>query len=199
MQCHREKENRFCRAVATERLYFFRRRMCYDGAMARKYLTPPYADEFDDDPLAEDAAPLAQPPPQDPMVALANADLAELFGPQGAIAQRLPDYELRPSQLEMAESVKRAILAHHHALVEAPTGTGKSIAYLIPAILSGKTVVVSTANKALQSQLYQKDLPFLRTVLGMEIPAVVVKGRSNYVCNLKWEKETTAQKSYRPL
>ena len=103
-------------------------------------------------------------------------------------------YEQRPSQVEMAAGVRQAILEHKHALIEAPTGTGKSIAYLVPAILSGKTVVVSTANKSLQSQLFQKDIPFLRQVLGREIRAVVVKGRSNYVCNLKWEKELAEQK-----
>ena len=94
----------------------------------------------------------------------------------------------------MAAAIQQAILDHAHALIEAPTGTGKSIAYLVPAILSGKTVVVSTANKSLQSQLFQKDIPFLRQVLGQEISAVLVKGRSNFVCNYKWEKELAEQK-----
>jgi ATP-dependent DNA helicase DinG len=93
----------------------------------------------------------------------------------------------------MAQAVKRALLARRHALIEAPTGTGKSIAYLVPALLSGQTVVVSTANKSLQSQLFQKEIPFLRKVLGRPISAVIVKGRSNFVCNLKWEKEGKEQ------
>jgi ATP-dependent DNA helicase DinG len=116
------------------------------------------------------------------------------FGPGGPLARGLPDYELRPSQVEMAAAIKQSILEHRHALVEAPTDTGKSIAYLAPAILSGKTVVISTANKSLQSQLYHKDIPFLARVLGRPIEAVVVKGRSNFVCNLKWEKELAEQK-----
>ncbi|MBW7883041.1 MAG: ATP-dependent DNA helicase [Caldilineaceae bacterium] len=145
---------------------------------------------------------LKEPPPDAEGVAseemrmreLAESDLSQLLGPEGALARELYGYEMRPSQLAMAEAVKRAILAQSHALIEAPTGTGKSIAYLLPAILSGRTVVVSTANKSLQSQLFQKDIPFLRKVLGKPIPAVVVKGRSNFVCNLKWEKELAEQK-----
>jgi ATP-dependent DNA helicase DinG len=128
------------------------------------------------------------------MPALADFDPAEFFGLNGPLATQMYGYEQRPSQVEMAAGVRQAMLQHKHALIEAPTGTGKSIAYLVPAILSGKTVVVSTANKSLQSQLYQKDIPFLRQVLGREIRAVVVKGRSNYVCNLKWEKELAEQR-----
>ncbi len=96
----------------------------------------------------------------------------------------------------MAESVRRALLAQGHALAEAPTGTGKSIAYLVPAILSGKTIVIATANKSLQHQLYTKDIPFLREVMDHPITAVVVKGRSNYVCTLKWEKELVEQRRF---
>lgn len=124
---------------------------------------------------------------------LVETDLATFFGSQGPLAQQLEGYELRPSQLAMAEAVKRALIKQCNALVEAPTGTGKSIAYLVPAILSGKTVIVATANKSLQSQLYYKDIPFLRKVMGLPISAVVVKGRSNFVCNLKWDKELIEQ------
>ena len=106
----------------------------------------------------------------------------------------LPGYELRSTQLAMAEAVKSAILERETALIEAPTGTGKSIAYLVPALLSGQTVVVATANKSLQSQLFNKDIPFLRTVLGQEIDAVVIKGRSNYVCTYKWQQEDQSQR-----
>lgn len=142
---------------------------------------------LDDDPAAGSV---------DEMPELDAADFAEFFGVSGPLAQRMPDYELRPSQLEMAQSVRRALLAQGHALAEAPTGTGKSIAYLVPAILSGKTVVVSTANKSLQHQLHTKDIPFLREVMGLPISAVIVKGRSNYVCTLKWEKELIEQHQF---
>lgn len=132
-------------------------------------------------------------PGQEEMGELFTYNLATFFGATGPLAQHLPSHELRPSQLAMAEAIKRAILQKQHALIEAPTGTGKSLAYLVPAILSGKTVVVATANKSLQSQLFQKDIPFLRKVLQRPIRAVVVKGRSNFVCNLKWEKELSIQ------
>jgi ATP-dependent DNA helicase DinG len=151
---------------------------------------PIYEPWLDDDappPLREAARPARRS-------LLESYNLTEFFGPNGALAAQLYGYETRPSQIEMAEAVKRAILGGQHALIEAPTGTGKSIAYLAPAILSGQTVVVSTANKSLQSQLFQKDLPFLRQVLGMEAPAVVVKGRSNFVCTLKWHKELQEQR-----
>jgi ATP-dependent DNA helicase DinG len=125
---------------------------------------------------------------------LAETDLAEFFGSAGPLSEVLEGYELRPSQLKMAEGVKRALLNPSVALIEAPTGTGKSIAYLLPAILSGKTVVVATANKSLQNQLFSKDIPFLRKVLKRDIRAVVVKGRSNFVCTHKWEKELQEQR-----
>ncbi len=121
---------------------------------------------------------------------LETTDLSALLGAGGALAQALPDFEARPGQVEMAEVVKQAILDESTALVEAPTGTGKSIAYLLPALLSERSVVVATANKSLQNQLFRKDIPLLAEVLGKPIEAVVVKGRSNYVCNLKWEKES---------
>ncbi len=125
---------------------------------------------------------------------LAETDLAHFFGPEGPLAQTLEGYELRPSQVEMAQAVKRALAARSVALIEAPTGTGKSIAYLLPAILSGKTVVVATANKSLQHQLFTQDIPFLRKVLKRDISALVVKGRSNFVCTHKWEKEVQEQR-----
>ena len=125
---------------------------------------------------------------------LAHTDLAEFFGADGPLSQVLDGYELRPSQLEMAQAVKRALINPGVALIEAPTGTGKSIAYLLPAILSGKTVVVATANKSLQNQLFSKDIPFLREVLKREISAIVVKGRSNFVCTHKWDKELQEQR-----
>lgn len=141
----------------------------------------------------QEAETAAEPTGHEEMGELLAYDLSKFFGSHGSLAQHLPGYELRPSQLQMAEAVQRAILEKRHALIEAPTGTGKSIAYLVPALLSGKTVVVATANKSLQSQLFYKDIPFLRKVLQRPIRAVIVKGRSNFVCNLKWENELSIQ------
>jgi ATP-dependent DNA helicase DinG len=112
-------------------------------------------------------------------------DPASILGPDGVIARRLPSYEHREEQLEMAAAVVRAIEQPGHLIVEAGTGVGKSFAYLVPAIQAAvsqkKKVVVSTHTIALQEQLLGKDIPFLRSVMGQEFSAVLVKGRSNYI------------------
>jgi ATP-dependent DNA helicase DinG len=116
---------------------------------------------------------------------MATLDSASILGPDGVIARRLPNYEHRVEQLEMAQAVVRAIERPGHLIVEAGTGVGKSFAYLVPAIQAAvelkKKVVVSTHTIALQEQLLSKDIPFLRSVMGLEFSAVLVKGRSNYI------------------
>ena len=94
-------------------------------------------------------------------------------------------YEHRPAQLQMAEAVDDAFENHHHAILEAGTGTGKTLAYLLPAITSGRRVVVSTATKSLQEQLYQKDVPFLQKHFAPNWKVAVMKGRSNFLCLAK--------------
>lgn len=119
------------------------------------------------------------------------ARLADLLGPQGAVAGGLPDYEDRPEQLRMAFAVGEAFNAGRLAVIEAGTGTGKSLAYLVPAILwsldNEERVVISTNTINLQEQLIRKDLPFLRRVTGLEFRAVLVKGRGNYLCRRRAE------------
>ena len=90
--------------------------------------------------------------------------------------------EVRHGQQQMAAAVESAAADHHHLFVQAGTGTGKSLAYLVPALLSHRRTVVATATKALQDQLAQKDLPFLTEHLGVDFTFAVLKGRSNYVC-----------------
>ena len=94
-------------------------------------------------------------------------------------------YEHRRSQLEMAELVDDAFRSKRHLMVEAGTGTGKTLAYLIPAILSGRRVVISTATKSLQEQLYTKDIPFLQKHFAPELKVAVMKGRANFLCRQK--------------
>ena len=104
---------------------------------------------------------------------------------QDNLAASLPGYERREKQASLAHKVESQIRgdgASRHALLQASTGTGKSLAYLIPAILSGKKVVVSTATKALQDQIANKDLPFLAEHLGVDFTHSILKGRSNYLC-----------------
>ena len=98
------------------------------------------------------------------------------------VTQTLPGGgEDRPGQIAMAEAVEEALVESHHLIVQAGTGTGKSLAYLVPAALLGRPVVVATATKALQEQLAQRDLPLLSAALG-EVTVAVLKGRANYVC-----------------
>ena len=112
-------------------------------------------------------------------------DPTSILGPTGKIARRLPAYEHRTEQLEMARAVARAIEQPGHLVVEAGTGVGKSFAYLVPSILAAvhqkKKVVISTHTIALQEQLLSKDIPFLQSVMEEEFTAVLVKGRSNYI------------------
>ena len=107
------------------------------------------------------------------------------FGRQGLLSQWHPDYEFRPGQLAMAEEVEAALAEKRHLLVEAGTGTGKTLAYLIPVIASGKRVIVSTGTKNLQEQLYYKDIPFLEKHLRRELNVAYMKGRANYLCRQK--------------
>jgi ATP-dependent DNA helicase DinG len=108
--------------------------------------------------------------------------MEEIFGPGGLIAQHHPNYEYRPGQVEMAGAVNNIIKDSGIALIEAGTGTGKTLAYLIPALAAGKRVLVSTATKNLQEQLHKKDVPFLQQIIPREFKVTCMKGRSNYVC-----------------
>jgi ATP-dependent DNA helicase DinG len=112
--------------------------------------------------------------------------MADVFGPGGMIEKCMPaGYEHRRSQLCMAELVEEAFRKKRHLLVEAGTGTGKTLAYLLPAIRSGRRVVISTATKSLQEQLFTKDVPFVQRHFAPELKVAVMKGRSNFLCRQK--------------
>jgi ATP-dependent DNA helicase DinG len=108
--------------------------------------------------------------------------LEDVFEPGGILATELPHFEHRLSQLQMAQAVLTSIEEGSHLLVEAGTGTGKTLAYLIPAVFSQRRVIMSTATKNLQEQLFQKDLPFIREKLLPGLRATYMKGRQNYIC-----------------
>jgi ATP-dependent DNA helicase DinG len=101
------------------------------------------------------------------------------------LESRHPSFEFRASQLAMAELVDEAFQRHLHAIIEAGTGTGKTLAYLIPALRSGRRVVISTATKSLQEQLFNKDIPFIQKHFAPELKAVLMKGRNNFLCRQK--------------
>jgi ATP-dependent DNA helicase DinG len=119
--------------------------------------------------------------------------IQEVLGPDGSVARRLgKEYEPRPQQIEMAESIAAAFEHREHLIVEAGTGVGKSFAYLLPAIQYAtehkKRVVISTHTISLQQQLIDKDIPLIQSVLDQEFTAVLVKGRSNYLCQRRLEQ-----------
>ncbi len=145
---------------------------------------------IEDDPTVGRAAPqsaMAEEPS-----AMVKPAMRDVFGPGGFLEKCMAggfdrstvsaDYEYRPAQLEMAELVHDAFKTHHHAIVEAGTGTGKTLEFLLPAICSGRRVVISTATKSLQEQLYQKDIPFLQKHFAPNLKVAVMKGRLNFLC-----------------
>ena len=116
-------------------------------------------------------------------------EMKDVFGTGGLLERSMiGGFEHRAAQLEMAEMVHDAFQTRHHAIVEAGTGTGKTLAYLLPAICSGRRVVISTATKSLQEQLYQKDIPFLQKHFAPNLKVAVMKGRSNFLCRSKLDQ-----------
>ncbi|MGA8474222.1 MAG: ATP-dependent DNA helicase [Candidatus Cybelea sp.] len=115
-------------------------------------------------------------------------NLEAVFGAAGPFARTLSGYEPRAGQLQMAQLVERGILEGMHTIVEAGTGVGKSLAYLVPAIRSGKKVVLSTGTIALQEQLVLKDIPLVEKALGIPVRVTLLKGRSHYLCRQKLER-----------
>jgi len=112
--------------------------------------------------------------------------MADVFGPGGMLEKCMGgNYEHRRAQLEMAEVVQQAFEKRRHAIIEAGTGTGKTLAYLLPAISCGRRVVISTATKSLQEQLYQKDVPFVQKHFAPDLKVAVMKGRANFLCKQK--------------
>src|SRR6266498_3572792 len=109
----------------------------------------------------------------------------QFFSRRGKLSKWHPHYEYRPGQGQIAEAVESALAERKHLVVEAGTGTGKTLSYLVPAILSGKRVVISTGTKNLQEQLFFKDIPFLQKHFSKPVEACYMKGRSNYLCRQK--------------
>ncbi|MGA2744339.1 MAG: ATP-dependent DNA helicase [Candidatus Sulfotelmatobacter sp.] len=120
-----------------------------------------------------------------------DASLHQFFAPGGVLSRTHPAYEFRRGQLQMAQAVEQALEEKRHLIVEAGTGTGKTLAYLMPVIRSGKRVIISTGTKNLQEQLFYKDVPFLEQALygepgtGSHLSVCYMKGRNNYLCRKK--------------
>ncbi len=121
------------------------------------------------------------------MPGLAPAAAIDFFGPRGLLARVLPTYEERAAQARLAQAVGQVLTEGGLLLAEAGTGTGKTLAYLLPAVELGRRVVVSTGTKNLQEQLLTKDIPLLARALGRDLSVAVMKGRGNYLCLLRYK------------
>jgi ATP-dependent DNA helicase DinG len=135
---------------------------------------------------AQSAIPRWQAYPTPP--ATDDAALTAIFGEGGTLARELPGFHFRPQQLAMAQAVAHTIAARGQLVAEAGTGTGKTFAYLVPALLYGGKVIVSTGTKTLQDQLYERDLPLVRDALRVPVTIALLKGRANYVCHHHLER-----------
>jgi ATP-dependent DNA helicase DinG len=113
------------------------------------------------------------------------SELTAFFSNDGSLAKVIANYQSRPAQMEMSEAIAKAINDKQNLIAEAGTGTGKTFAYLVPAILSGKKVIISTGTKNLQDQLFNKDLPTIRKAIKTPFNAALLKGRSNYLCTYR--------------
>jgi ATP-dependent DNA helicase DinG len=109
-------------------------------------------------------------------------DIADIFSPDGALAAHLPGFSYRKAQQEMAALVAAALASGKHAAIEAGTGIGKTFAYLVPVLVSGRRAIISTGTRTLQDQLFARDLPLLGALLGRPVRIALLKGRSNYLC-----------------
>ena len=138
-----------------------------------------YAEELPDPARMNTPRQVSKPSPRPPSRA------RDFLRRGGLLSRWHPQYEFRPGQLAMAEEVEAALAENRHLVVEAGTGTGKTLAYLLPVITSGKRVVISTGTKNLQEQLFFKDIPFLKKNLGRELKVAYMKGRNNYLCRQK--------------
>jgi len=119
-----------------------------------------------------------------------NTDYKEVFTMSGPLARALPDYAYRPEQAVMAKAVGAALARLEPLIVEAGTGTGKTFAYLVPALLSGRSVIISTGTRTLQDQLFRRDVPMLAKALGLPAKLALLKGRTNYLCRHRLELAT---------
>jgi ATP-dependent DNA helicase DinG len=142
-------------------------------------------------PVALSSQPVPPSLPGRPSDGGKDSSLYQFFAPGGVLARSHPAYEFRRGQLQMAQAVEQALEEKRHLIVEAGTGTGKTLAYLMPVIRSGKRVIISTGTKNLQEQLFYKDVPFLEQALfgdsvsGSRLSVCYMKGRNNYLCRKK--------------
>jgi ATP-dependent DNA helicase DinG len=111
-----------------------------------------------------------------------SLSIEDILGRDGRLSRSIDDFEFRPSQIKMAQLIQRALRQDSYAIIEAGTGTGKTMGYLVPVILSGKKTVISTGTKNLQEQIFFQDMPLITETLGIKLNSLLMKGRKNYIC-----------------
>src|SRR6201989_567400 len=119
------------------------------------------------------------------------SDFEAVFAETGPLARVISSYKVRRQQVELAAAVAETIDARGMLIAEAGTGTGKTFAYLVPALLSGGKVIISTGTKTLQDQLFNRDIPTVRSALKLPVSVALLKGRANYVCHHHLERAAT--------
>ena len=129
----------------------------------------------------------------DPLIDIVEVE--QVLGAEGLLAQKIEGFAARPQQLAMSKAVAEAIEQQSMLAVEAGTGVGKTFAYLVPALLAGHKTLVSTGTRNLQDQLFNRDLPELRELIGRDLSIALLKGRSNYVCAYRLERAQTSNES----
>ncbi|WP_295883396.1 ATP-dependent DNA helicase [uncultured Thiohalocapsa sp.] len=132
------------------------------------------------------------------MTGASAEQIAAVLGPEGRLAQIVPGFSWREQQQAMAERVAAALAAGEHLICEAGTGTGKTYAYLVPALLCARKVIISTGTRNLQDQLYHRDIPALRRALGLPVQVALLKGRSNYLCRHRLQRAVEDPAALRP-
>ena len=124
--------------------------------------------------------------------------IEKILGKEGLLSLSLPDFEYRPAQIRMAQLIDEAIDSDNQAIIEAGTGIGKTMGYLVPVIVSGKKTVISTGTKNLQEQIFFKDLPVITRAMGVKINTLLMKGRPNYICLNRYHQQFDAISFLRP-
>ena len=125
--------------------------------------------------------------------------IEDIFSENGLLAQSLPEFEFRSSQLRMARLIERAINKNTQVIIEAGTGVGKTMGYLIPILMSGKKTVISTGTKNLQEQIFLKDIPLIAKAMGINVSSLLMKGRKNYICLYRYNQHFSASSFLEPL
>ena len=115
-------------------------------------------------------------------------DLQSIFASDGLLSKQIPGYRVRAQQLEMAQAIAETMANNSVLVAEAGTGTGKTFAYLVPALLAGGKVIISTGTKTLQDQLFNRDIPNVRAALNVPVSVALLKGLANYVCRYHLER-----------